>query len=143
MKKYLIAGTAALTMFASVLLAQSITVPQAVKTAFAQKYPEAVKQVNWEKENGNYEANWGGKSGEDNSAMYSPTGKFLEIAKAISVKELPAASVSYVNSHYKGHTISEAALVTDAKGKVTYEAEVAHKDVVFDQQGNFVKTETE
>jgi hypothetical protein len=42
-------------------------VPGVVKAALTQKYPEATK-VSWEKEKGNYEANWGGKSGEDNSA---------------------------------------------------------------------------
>lgn len=49
--------------------------------------------------------------------------------------------VSYVKSHYKGASITEAMLVTDAKGKVTYEAEVHGKDIVFDQQGKFVKKE--
>ncbi len=39
-----------------------IQVPSKVKSALMQKYPEA-KNVGWEKENGNYEANWGGKSG--------------------------------------------------------------------------------
>ena|SRR5438309_11094019 len=143
MKTYVIASAVAVALVTSTLCAQgSITVPKAVKTAFAQKYPEA-KHVNWETEKGNYEANWGGKSGEDNSAMYTPSGKFLEIAKAISIEQLPASAVSYVKEHYKGSSINEAALVTDAVGKVTYEAEVNHKDVVFDQQGNFVKTEKE
>ena len=42
-----------------------------------QKYPEA-KNVGWEKENGNYEANWGGKSGEDNSVQFTPSGSLLK-----------------------------------------------------------------
>src|SRR5665213_1424733 len=44
-----------------------------------EKGPQA-KGVSWEKEKGNYEANWGGKSGEDHSAQFTPSGEFLEIA---------------------------------------------------------------
>jgi hypothetical protein len=33
--------------------------------------------------------------------------------------------------------------VTNANGKVTYEAEVHGKDIVFDEHGNLVKTEKE
>ena len=55
-----------------------------------QKYPESKKyHVNWEKENGNYEANWDGKDGEANSVQYTPSGVFIEIVKAISVSDLP------------------------------------------------------
>ncbi|MFZ1799839.1 MAG: hypothetical protein WAU24_08235 [Chitinophagaceae bacterium] len=46
-----------------------------VMEANMQKYPESKKyHVNWEKENGNYEANWGGKDGEANSVQYTPSG---------------------------------------------------------------------
>ena len=38
---------------------KKINVPAAVRTALSKKYPDASK-VGWEKENGNYEANWGG-----------------------------------------------------------------------------------
>lgn len=142
MKKYLIlTGLAGSLLTVSLFAQGKITVPAVVKAAFAQKYPDA-KMVNWEKEKGNYEANWGGKSGEDNSALYTPQGQFIEMAKAISPNQLPSNALSYVKAHYKS-SISEAAEVADAHGKLTYEAEVAHKDVVFDQHGNYVKTEKE
>lgn len=141
MKKYL-TGVAGL-LAATVLFAQGgSTVPKAVKNAFVQKYPDA-KQVTWEKEKGNYEANWGGKSGEANSALFTSTGTFLEIAKAIPVNQLPARALNYIKTHYKNASVSEAALVTDAKGKVSYEGEVAHQDLVFDEHGNFLKAEKE
>lgn len=117
-----------------------INVPAKVKTALMQKYPEA-KKVGWEKENGNYEANWGGKSGEDNSVQFTPSGSFIEIVKAIPVGELPAKVANYVKQHYDGAKITEAGKVTDAKGKLSYEAEVHGKDVIFDENGNFVKAE--
>lgn len=113
-------------------------VPATVKTAFTQKYP-AAKKVSWEKENGNYEANWGGRSGEDNSAQFTPTGTFVEIVLAIPVDQLPKAVAGYIKSHYKGATIKEAGKVTDAAGKLTYEAEIKGKDLIFDEAGNFLK----
>jgi len=118
----------------------NINVPAVVKTALKQKYPEA-KNVGWEKENGNYEANWGGKSGEDNSVQFTPSGIFIEIVKAIPVSSLPKPVIAYVNEHYKGAKITEAGKVTDAAGKTSYEAEVKGKDVIFDGNGNFVKAE--
>jgi hypothetical protein len=115
-------------------------VPAAVKSALKSKYAEA-KGVQWEKEKGNYEANWGGKSKEDNSVQFTPSGDFIEMIKAIPVSQLPAPVSSYVKAHYKGAKITEAGKVTDAKGKMTYEAEVNKKDIIFDEKGNFVKAE--
>ncbi|NCD71140.1 PepSY-like domain-containing protein [Mucilaginibacter agri] len=125
----------------SAVVAQKVKkadVPTAVSTALMQKYPTATK-VTWEKEKGNYEANWGGKSGEDTSVMFSPTGTFMEQVIAINPSELPAAVTAYVNKNYKGKKITEAGKVTDAKGKIMYEAEVKGKDLVFDENGAFLK----
>lgn len=119
---------------------EKITVPDAVKGALSKKYPGATK-VTWEKENGNYEANWGGKSGEDNSVQFTATGNFIEIVNAISVSQLPKPVLAYVKEHYKGAKITEAGRVTDARGKISYEAEVNRKDIIFDEKGNFVKAE--
>lgn len=117
---------------------KSKDVPQAVKAALMSKYPEAAK-VSWEKEKGNYEANWGGKSGEDNSVMFTPAAEFVEIVKAIPVSSLPASIAPYVKAHYKGQKIKEAGKVTDAAGKTMYEAEIKGGDLIFDEKGNFIK----
>ena len=119
---------------------KKITVPAAVRTALSKKYPDALK-VGWEKENGNYEANWGGKSGEDHSVQFTPSGNFIEIVNAIPVTELPKSTIAYIKEHYKGAKITEAGKVTDTKGKTSYEAEVHGKDIIFDENGNFVKAE--
>ena len=112
-------------------------VPANVKEALAKKYPEVTK-VSWEKEKGNYEANWGGKSGEDNSAQFTPAGVFVELVQAIKISDLPAGVDSYVNNHYKTK-IKEAGKVTDAAGKTMYEAETKAGDLIFDEKGNFIK----
>jgi hypothetical protein len=117
-------------------------VPEIVKSACMKKFPDASK-VSWEKENGNYEANWGGKSGEDSSAQFTPTGIFVELEKAIPVNKLPTSIITYVREHQDGATIKEAGIITDSNGKVTYEAEVKGKDLIFDENGKFIRTGTE
>ena len=52
---------------------------------------------------------------------------------------LPAGVTNYVHSHYPGMKITEAGKVTDAEGKTRYEAEVKGKDMLFDENGNFIK----
>ncbi len=116
---------------------KGISVPAAVKTSFTKKYPQAAK-VTWEKEKGNYEANWGGKSGEDNSAMFTHAGNFVEIVNAIEISELPASVVTYVKAHFNGAKIKEAGKVTDARGTQTYEAEINRKDLIFDMNGKYL-----
>ena len=115
-------------------------VPGAVKEALAKKYPQATK-VSWEKEKENYEANWGGKSGEDTSVQFTPAGAFVEEVDAIPVSQLPAEAASYVKSHYNGAKIKEAGKVTDASGKHFFEAEIKGKDLIFDESGKFVKVD--
>lgn len=141
MNKIATASVVCLTLFIVTSYGQDIKadkVPAPVKAALGKKYPEA-KGMLWEKENGNYEANWGGKSGEDNSVQFTPSGDFVEIVQAMPVSQLPSAALTYIKDHYKGVKISEAGKVTDAKGRVTYEATVNKKELVFDESGNFVK----
>jgi len=144
MKKIILTCAAAgCFVFSTAVMAQSVkagAVSAAAKAALAKKYP-AAKKVTWEKEDGNFEANWGGKSGEDMSVQFTAAGAFVEQVEAMPISGLPAGVAAYVKTHYKGAKITEAGKVTDAKGAITYEAEVKGKDVIFDAKGNFVKAE--
>lgn len=134
---------AALLLTGTAALAQKTSkVPPAVATALKAKYPQASK-VTWEKEKGNFEANWGGKSGEDMSVVFTPAGALVEQVEAIDAATLPAAATTYLKAHYAGKKVSEAAKVTDASGKITYEAEIKGTEVVFDEKGNFIKAAKE
>ncbi|HTR31690.1 MAG TPA: PepSY-like domain-containing protein [Puia sp.] len=119
---------------------KSTDVPAAVKAALQKKYPSA-SGVTWEKEKGNFEANWGGASKEDLSVLFTPAGVFVEQVAAMPVAKLPAAVTAYVHTHYAGAKITEAGKVTDAEGHTRYEAEVKGKDLVFDEKGNFIKVD--
>lgn len=115
-----------------------LEVPAAVKHCLAKKYPNA-KKVTWEKEKGNFEANWGGKSGEDTSVTFTPKGEFVEEVDAMPVTQLPAAVFEYIKTNYKGAKVKEAGRVTNAAGKKMFEAEIKGKDLLFDENGKFIK----
>jgi hypothetical protein len=141
MKKFILSISLLAGTMTSIAVAQDLKskdVPEAVKTAFAKKYPDA-KKVSWEKEKGNYEANWGGKSGEDSSVTFTPSAIFVEIVVAIPLSQLPPNVAPYVNNKYKGAKIREAGKVTDAAGRHMYEAEIKGKDLIFDEKGVFLK----
>ena len=141
MKKFMPSAVAIIVMMTSTAIAQDLKekeVPANVKAAFAKKYPDA-KKISWEKEKGNYEANWGGRSGEDNSALFEPSADFVEIVIAIPVSQLPSAVAAYVSKNYKGSKIKEAGKVTDASGRHMFEAEIKGKGLIFDDKGVFIK----
>lgn len=120
---------------------KTANVPQAARRALIQKYPQATK-VSWEKEKGNYEANWGGRSGEDHSVQFTPSGEFVEAVDAMAVRDLPASVGQYVKEHYHG-AIREAGKRVDAKGNHTLEVEIKGKDLLFTPEGAFLSEEHE
>ncbi|MDE3143202.1 MAG: PepSY-like domain-containing protein, partial [Bacteroidota bacterium] len=110
MKKMILSVLLLVGIITTKVIAQDLKekdVPTAVKVAFAKKYPEA-KKVSWEKEKGNFEANWGGKSGEDNSVVFTPAADFVEIVVAIPINQIPAGIAPYVAKHYNNAKIKEA-----------------------------------
>lgn len=116
-------------------------VPQAVKDAFKKMYPNATVNE-WEKEDGNYEAEFVSNKVET-SVVFTPAGVHVMTEVEIPVSELPAGVTTYVNEKLGGKKIKEAAKMTTADGVVTYEAEVNGTDYIFDAAGNYISTETE
>lgn len=114
-------------------------VPVTVKEAFKKSFPNA-KEVKWEKEGANFEAEF--EVGEsDQSFVYDASGNLLETEIEIKVEELPTAARDYVSKNYNGAKIKEAEKITDSKGTVTFEAEIKGKDLLFDNNGKFIKEE--
>ncbi|MDQ2863517.1 MAG: hypothetical protein M3R50_07720 [Bacteroidota bacterium] len=85
------------------------------------------------------EADWGGKSGEDDDALFTHTGPFVELVKAISIKNLQAKTLAYVLRYAAKVKIIAVGLVIDVNGTVTYEAEMkGGKELMFDKDGNIM-----
>ena len=116
-------------------------VPANVKQGFSKKYPGS-KVEKWEKEGEDYEAEFHLKKIES-SAVFTSNGTFKELEQEIKLSELPNAAMDYCTKNYVGYKIAEVAKITDATGKVMFEAEMEkgkeHFDAIFDDKGNFIK----
>ena len=116
-------------------------VPSSVKQGFEKKYP-GVKVEKWEKEGVDYEAKFDLNKAES-SAVFSANGTFKEFEQEIKISELLKPISDYCAKQFKDYKIDEAAKITDASGKLQYEAEMSkgkeHFDALFDAEGNFVK----
>lgn len=113
-------------------------VPVAVKSAFQKSFPNTTVKK-WDKENGDYEANFI-KDKKSMSATFDMSGNWKETETDIKVSELPSPVINYIKTNYKDASIKEAAIMQTASSKM-YEAEVKGKDLLFDMNGKFVKEE--
>ncbi len=142
MKTRLILAVSILIMgYANAQTLKEAEVPAVVKAAFEKKFPGS-KVKEWEKEGTDYEAEFDLKKVET-SAVFDANGTFKEVEQEIKMAELPKTAMDYCTKNYPSHKLSEAAKITDASGKVMYEAELkkgkTHFDVLFDDKGNFIK----
>lgn len=138
MKKivFLLAAVASVS-FANAQKIQEKDVPAPVKAGLQKQFPNA-QNIKWEKEKGNYEAGFKVKQA-DYSVLVGASGNIMETEAPIANDALPASVKEYVSKHYPDKKIKEAAKITDAKGVLTYEAEVNGKDLIFDDSGKFLK----
>ena len=144
MKTIILSIAALLTInIASAQKVKEAEVPKAVVEAFQKKYPGA-KANEWEKEGADYEVEFD-LSKVESSALFGANGEFKAYEQEIKVAELPANVATYCTKTYPSHKISEASKITEASGKVTYEAELEKGkekfDAIFDDKGNFLKKE--
>lgn len=116
--------------------AQKGKIPTAVLQSFKTNFP-TVEKVKWEKESNHFEAEFTVNKNEQ-SALFDTNGKLLETEIEIVVVKLPKAAIAYIQSNYQNLKIKEASQITDAKGIVTYEAEMKGKDLIFDSNGKFL-----
>lgn len=145
--KTIITATA-LVLAINTLSAQKVKqaeVPKAVTESFTKNFPGS-KAKEWEKEKDTYEAEFNLNKVET-SASFSADGKLMETETEIATSALPKTITEYITKNYPGHKLSEASKITDAKGTVTYEAEVKkgkeEMDLIFDSTGAFIKKEVE
>ncbi len=140
----------AAVLITTVAFAQKIQekdIPAAVVSAFKTKFPTTTK-TNWEKENTNeYEAEFK-LNGEEISANFDNTGKWLETETEIKTAALPANILATLNKDFGGYKIEEAAKIESAKDGNIFEAEIEKGeesyDVLFTADGNVLsKTKLE
>jgi hypothetical protein len=116
---------------------QSKDVPEVVKAAFINEFP-AAKTVKWDREENNFEASFDNNK-SDQSVVFDAQGNILEIEVEVEINQLPKGVMDYVKATYPGKKIKEVAKITEAQKTVTYEVEVNGMDVIFSEQGKFIK----
>ncbi|MGZ4033737.1 MAG: PepSY-like domain-containing protein [Bacteroidia bacterium] len=138
MKKIILfAAIGFITITANAQKVKEADVPAAVKATFTKTYPNT-KAKSWEKENGDYEAEFDLNKVEM-SVLIDPNGNITETETEIKVTELPKAVMDYCAKNYPDKKIAEASKIVDAKGVITYEAEINKMDVLFDANAAFIK----
>lgn len=115
----------------------SKNIPSSVLIAFQKQFPN-VKGEQWEKEGVNFEVEFE-MNKQETSAVFDPTGNLLETEVEITVAELHTGIIEYINQHYSGFKVKEAAKITYADGTFSYEAEIKGMDLLFDSNGIFLK----
>lgn len=108
-----------------------VKVPTEVTSAFKAKFPDAAN-AKWELENTNeYEANFK-LNGEEVSANFDNSGKWLETETEIKVSDLPAAVQTALSTEFSGFKVEEASKVESAENGSGFEAEVEKGEETFD-----------
>ncbi|HEY6064190.1 MAG TPA: PepSY-like domain-containing protein [Chitinophagaceae bacterium] len=122
MKNIFIVLTAAITISLSASC-QGLKVPEAVKNAFAARFPAATN-VSWGKENAKeYEAEFK-LNNNSVSANFGLDGSWVETESVIPVSELPAAVKTAVSTKYPGGSITLAEKTEQPGNKVLFEVAV-------------------
>jgi hypothetical protein len=146
MKKYVFICTAILAGLSATAQDKNVTVPDAVKTAFAKKFP-SVKNVEWSKENDKeFEAEFKVGSTEQ-SANFDTAGTWLETETKIKTSELPSAVSKAIATKYPDYKIEEAEKTEKPGNVITYEVKVekgeTSYEVLVSPDGKIIKAEEE
>lgn len=95
---------------------QSAKAPEAVTSAFAEKFVDA-KKVEWESEEaGEWEAEFK-MNGKEYSANFSDDGEWMETEFEVKVKDLPEAVRATITAEFAAHKIEESELSETPEGK--------------------------
>jgi hypothetical protein len=117
-------------------------VPAAVKQSFSKMYPE-VKEVKWEMEDKNFEAEFK-KNKEELEAVFTPEGIFVQSEKELgSTNDLPKEVLASLYKEFAGYKFSDVEWIETADKKVQYEVSAEkgelEYDLLYDKNGVLLK----
>ena len=113
-------------------------VPATVSSTFTKAHPNA-KMVSWKKMDGKYAAEYD-ESSTKTWSVYDATGKLVETKVKVKESDVPKMATDYVSKNHKDPLEKEYFKATDPKGTVTYDVKVKDKKMIFDSNGNYIKT---
>lgn len=118
---------------------QSVVIPDVVKQKVAQEYP-TVKDIEWEPEDGFYEASFLFNNVET-SVLLDRNGRIGLVESEINASELPQSIREFSTGKLNSQPISSAYRIVNGVGAISYKIEVANNDYHFDEKGNFLRQE--
>lgn len=120
-------------------------VPEKVKAAFIQKYPDA-EEVDWDVEGeGEWEAEFE-LNEKEMSANFDQNGKWLETESEIEDEDLPAAVKETLNTKFKDYEVEEVEYFEspDITGfEIELEGDDGDIEVLIGKDGQILKQESE
>ena len=119
---------------------QDRDVPNTVITSFNSAYPN-VSGVKWRMDGGNYKAMYKTSDNKEMIIVYDNSGNLIKTKAEIETSQLPSKAMEYVSANYNNENVKEAYRVTEANGTITYKAEVRQMHLIFDTNGNFIRSE--
>jgi hypothetical protein len=131
-----------LVTFSSLAVVCQVKVPDAVKTAFNNKFPTA-SNVKWEKESKTeLEANFK-MNNTDVSANFSLDGTWVETETTIPSSELPVSVTNAINTKYPGAVYGRTEKIEKPGAKILYEVNITvngkKKELELNPDGNMAK----
>lgn len=116
--------------------AQQVTaadLPTAVIEEFELRYPDA-KSIVWSLDDQNFRADFKNYK-MTTVAVIEPDGIMLRTETEIKTMALPEPAIACLKDLCPGKDISEAIIIEDQEGIITFEAEVDKRDYAFDAEG--------
>ncbi len=115
-------------------------VPSVVVNSFKKEFPKA-SDVEWEKQNDQYNVEFEIGFFTDYKAWFDPTGKMIKYTEEIWNSKLPETIKNTIKTQYKGYRIDEAKKITENM-VVTYSVEIEKGNdelkLVFSNDGKLI-----
>lgn len=117
------------------LMAQDVNVPATIRTNFAKSYPQAA-EVEWIFDGEYYAVAFKNKNNLDQSVVYTPQGKVLEVEEQITDAQIPAAVKKSASEYGKP---GMAMMLTKEDGQKEYFLEIDAEFYHFDANGKLLE----
>lgn len=115
-------------------------VPAKVSKSFERSHHK-ISPVDWSKVGDDYQASYM-VDDKNMSVTYNAAGKLKKTEKEISISQLPATVLKYVNDNFPGEVVKKKVLITNASGKSSYGLQVKQQDLAFNSEGKLIQPET-
>ena len=103
-------------------------VPQVVKKAFVDKFPE-VTSADWFKNNDSVIGVKFSFNKKKTAAAFKTSGAFVSSSSEIAPKEMPGMISNYIRGNHRNYVVSLSMVTEDAKGVTSYYVEIKNPGV--------------